>query len=599
MARSRLESILGAAIQSLRRDSRSDAELLARFLDQRDETAFETLVVRHTPAVRAACRGWLRAAMDIDDAAQAAFLVLVQRGRSIREPAALGRWLYRVAENVARRLRRQQRRSCPLPEDLPGRQPAAYDDLRDLLAEEVARLPEKYRLPVQLCYMAGLTTAEAAQRLGWPKGTVLTRLAWARERLQKRLTERGVAPAILAGLLMGTAVPAVNGAWVRVTARAAMAMLAGESPVGMGVSGGTVSLTEGVVRAMFYDRLKYFALAALLAIAGVGFGIGHWASASNGNKDERKSLSDKVDPRAAREKDAEEPSAAPGGKDAAKVKEIRPGVPNRRREAVIRLPVGTFTKEVEAAPYGSGRLTWTYEEDRVLGLIEVSAMGGEIELATEAEYSLSSNGTIYGLITSVRLNHLRLPDNKEFEELKPFVGLWSAVEPLVNETLMDLPFSYQFRVQGDRLVISNFRILLAGPNPLGKLGGLAAGGNNGEFAVLSYFQAVGIALEGTYTAGDAKEKAPLKKRPLRPKSGSRVSAKTIQMAPWVWGSGRGRNVGAPVLPPAAATLSANVTGGVVPSLPPGMVAVPANLTGGATSPLSPGVTTVPAGTMSH
>ena len=75
----------------------------------------------------------------------------------------------------------------------------------------------------------------------------------------------------------------------------------------------------------------------------------------------------------------------------------------------------------------------------------------------------------------------------------------------------DLPFSYQFRVQGDRLVISNFRMLLAGPNPLGKLGGLAA--KDGGLAALSYFQALGTAVEGTYTAGEAREKPAPMKRP--------------------------------------------------------------------------------------
>ena len=64
--------------------------------------------------------------------------------------------------------------------------------------------------------------------------------------------------------------------------------------------------------------------------------------------------------------------------------------------------------------------------------------------------------------------------------------------------MLDLPFSYRFRLQGDRLIISNFRILLAGPNPLGKLGGLVAGKN--ELAPLAYFQALSTALEGTYTA---------------------------------------------------------------------------------------------------
>jgi hypothetical protein len=132
-------------------------------------------------------------------------------------------------------------------------------------------------------------------------------------------------------------------------------------------------------------------------------------------------------------------------------------------------------------------------------------------LATEAEYSLSSNGTIYGLITGVRLNHLRLPDGEPFAQLKPFVGLWPAVEPLVTETLTDLPFSYRFRVQGDRLILSNFRILMSGPNPLGKVGGFALG--EAGIAVIA-MQALGTALEGTYYAPEARDKPAPSKRPL-------------------------------------------------------------------------------------
>jgi RNA polymerase sigma factor (sigma-70 family) len=461
----------------------------------------------------------------VDDAAQATFLVLVQRAGSIRDRAALGGWLYHVAANVARRLRRQRAATCPLPADLAGPEPAGDSSLRDLLDEEVARLPEKYRLPVQLCYAAGLTTAEAAQRLGWPKGTVLTRLAWARERLQKCLARRGVSPTFLPGLV-GTAAPAVSTTWVRVTVQAAKGMLAGESPAGAGVPERTVLLTEGVVHAMMWDRMKFLALAALVAVALAGFGIGHWASASDGPGNGRKAAADDADPHGALHLPSqavmkEKEPAAPVAKDATKPDEARPGAPGRRREAVIRLPLGTFVKEVDAAPYGSGRLTWNYEEERVQGLIEGSVMGVEFELATEAEYSLSSNGTIYGILTSVRLNHLRLPDGAQFAELKPFVGLWAAVEPVVNDALIDLPFSYQFRVQGDRLIISNFRILLAGPNPFGKLGGLA-GGHNQMMEFFTYFQALGTAMEGTYTTPDAKEKPSPNKRPmfLKPRSGA-------------------------------------------------------------------------------
>ena len=45
------------------------------------------------------------------------------------------------------------------------------------LHDELGRLPEKYRESVVLCYLQGLSTQAAAQRLGCPQGTVLSRLS--------------------------------------------------------------------------------------------------------------------------------------------------------------------------------------------------------------------------------------------------------------------------------------------------------------------------------------------------------------------------------------------------------------------------------------
>ena len=60
------------------------------------------------------------------------------------------------------------------------------------LCVEVDRLPEPYRIPVLLCFFEGLTHAEAAQRTGWPIGTVAGRLARAKELLARRLSHMGV-----------------------------------------------------------------------------------------------------------------------------------------------------------------------------------------------------------------------------------------------------------------------------------------------------------------------------------------------------------------------------------------------------------------------
>jgi RNA polymerase sigma factor (sigma-70 family) len=509
MRGTKLDLILNSVYGHNRHDSRSDAELLTAYLEQHDTAAFEALLIRHTPAVRVTCRGWLRSPADIDDAAQATFLVMVQQARTIRDRAALGHWLCRVAANVARSSRRTQKAAAPLPEDLASRTPPD-DGLRDLLAEEVGRLPEKYRMPVQLCYGVGLTTEEAAQRLGWPRGTVLTRLSWARKRLQKTLARHGIGAVVPSMLAASTT---VNGQWVQATVLAAKAVRGGQSPAIAGVSERTCSIIKGVIRTMIWDKVKYPAAAALLAACLLGFGLAQLAKATDGKQGK-----DPEKPPVATATGKE--AAVPGGHDPAKPEEAKPPVRARRSEAVIRLPVGTFVKEIEAEPYGAGRVTWTYEEDRVLGLIEASVMGFEFTVTTEAEISLSSTGTVYGVLTSVRLIKLKAPHGEEYADLKPFIGLWPVVEPLVNEVCVDMPFSYHCRVQNDHIVISNFRILLSGPNPLGKLGGLLANGNGDGDAMLkalACFQALGTALEGTYKAGEPTEKFTPKSPTVVPK----------------------------------------------------------------------------------
>src|SRR5262245_37731526 len=88
----------------------SDAELVGRFAERRDEAAFTALVLRYGRVVFGVCCRLLRHEQDAEDAFQAAFLVLARNAASVRRAGAVGNWLYGVAYNVARKAKAMRQR---------------------------------------------------------------------------------------------------------------------------------------------------------------------------------------------------------------------------------------------------------------------------------------------------------------------------------------------------------------------------------------------------------------------------------------------------------------------------------------------------------
>jgi RNA polymerase sigma factor (sigma-70 family) len=257
----------------------TDADLLRRWAVHRDEAAFEALLWRHAAAVLGVCRRVLHDGHEAEDATQAAFLALARKAGAIGRRQAVASWLYTVAYRAAlqARARRGRAAACD-PHDLevlPARpdEDPAWRDLRPVLDEEVSRLPERYRAAFVLCHVEGRTNEEAARELGCPVGTVLSRLARARQRLRDRLTRRGVTltAGALAAALAGEAA-AAPGTLVRAAVRAAALAAAGKSLAGA-VSPEAAALVEGVVRAMLLTKVKA-AAAVVLGVALLGGGGG-------------------------------------------------------------------------------------------------------------------------------------------------------------------------------------------------------------------------------------------------------------------------------------------------------------------------------------
>ncbi|OAI41595.1 hypothetical protein AYO40_02995 [Planctomycetaceae bacterium SCGC AG-212-D15] len=249
----------------------SDGELLEQFIHRGEETAFEALLTRHGPMVWGVCRRRLPQLDDAEDAFQATFLLLVRKARSIRKRESVASWLYGVAGRVAQRARKRalewgaRARSV---EDVPQPTPEgmAWQALQPILDEEVQRLPEKYRAPLVLCCLEGLSRDEAARRLGWKLGSVKGRLERGRELLRVRLTRRGLSmsSALLAATLTAETARAVPAAMHRATIAAA---------VGGTISPSVATLTQGVIQAMFWTRLKRAIVLVLFVSVGAGSGV--------------------------------------------------------------------------------------------------------------------------------------------------------------------------------------------------------------------------------------------------------------------------------------------------------------------------------------
>jgi RNA polymerase sigma factor (sigma-70 family) len=263
----------------------SDSQLLRRFTDAGDQAAFATLVRRHGPMVWGVCTRALPIAQDAEDAFQATFLVLVRKARSLSQPEQLSPWLYGVARRTALKARaeatrRRARENAVMDRPAQEASDVLRRELRQVLDEEVSRLPARYRTPFLLCYLEGLTNDEAARRLGCPKGTILSRLSRAREILRGRLARRGLG---LSASALSVALPdslsaAVPSALVESTIRLSISYAAGMAVSAL--SAPAAVLAEGVLKAMFLTKVK-LVVVVFLSLGLVGSGVGFLTHGTN------------------------------------------------------------------------------------------------------------------------------------------------------------------------------------------------------------------------------------------------------------------------------------------------------------------------------
>src|SRR4029077_18575241 len=160
---------------ALARDTETgDGQLLGAFVATSDEAAFAAIVRRHGPMVLGVCPRVVGDPPLAEDAFQAPFLVLARRAAVVRPRHLVGHWLYGVAYRTALKARGAAARRQAKEKQVDAMtQPAvsrdeAWNDLQRVLDTELARLPDKYRVPILLCDLGGRPQRDVARELKLP-----------------------------------------------------------------------------------------------------------------------------------------------------------------------------------------------------------------------------------------------------------------------------------------------------------------------------------------------------------------------------------------------------------------------------------------------
>ena len=181
----------------------TDQELVRR-VQAGDQTAFNLLVLKYQHRVLKLVGRFVNDAAEAEDVAQEAFLKAYRALASFRGDSAFYTWLYRIAINTAKNALVSQRRR-PVDFDLDLQDPDQYDrhaklkeadtpegvlltdEIRAVVEEAMAELPEDLRTAIVLRELEGLSYEEIAEAMDCPVGTVRSRIFRAREAIDKML----------------------------------------------------------------------------------------------------------------------------------------------------------------------------------------------------------------------------------------------------------------------------------------------------------------------------------------------------------------------------------------------------------------------------
>lgn len=192
--------------EARRREAEEDRELIER-AQRGEQAAFRALVERHQRRAFTIAVGLVRDENDAREIVQEAFLRVYRGLASFQGGSSFFTWLYRIVMNLAIDLKRKPgRRDVELQESRVVEEDADFplvsridgaDPVDVLRRQEIAArirtaldaLPDIHRGVILMREVEGMSYEEMAQAMGISKGTIMSRLFHARQKLQRALAD--------------------------------------------------------------------------------------------------------------------------------------------------------------------------------------------------------------------------------------------------------------------------------------------------------------------------------------------------------------------------------------------------------------------------
>lgn len=151
-----------------------------------DKETFTSHIQEIEPSLFHVAKSILYSDADCEDAVQEALIKAYKKRNSLREESYFKTWMTRILINECYAFIRKKRQDISYEEymgKIEHEKLQADDGLNGALYEAVQKLDNKYKLPVVLHYIDGYSVGEVSKIMKIPAGTVKSRLAKARERL--------------------------------------------------------------------------------------------------------------------------------------------------------------------------------------------------------------------------------------------------------------------------------------------------------------------------------------------------------------------------------------------------------------------------------